>query len=44
MNPYSLTKLVGGLTISGNNITNYMYDIRDQRRFYSMQEGNENLT
>lgn len=44
MNPYSLTKLVGGLNISGNTVTNYMYDIRDQRRFYSMQEGNENLT
>lgn len=44
VNPYSLTKLVGGLTVTGDkNLINYMYDIRDQRRFYAIQEG-ENLT
>ena len=44
MNPYSLTKLVGGLDINGNNVENYMYDIRDQRRFYAMQNTNDNFT
>jgi hypothetical protein len=39
MNPYSLTKLVGSLDIDGSTGTatnNYMYDIRDQRRFYGI--------
>ena len=36
VNPYSLTKLMGGLELEGNNIINYMYDIRDQRRFYGL--------
>ena len=44
MNPYSLTKLVGGLSIHGNTAENYMYDIRDHRRFYAMQNSNDNFT
>jgi len=37
VNPYSLTKLVGGIKVTGGNkVENYMYDIRDQRRFYSI--------
>ena len=44
MNPYSLTKLVGGLVINGKTVENYMYDIRDQRRFYAMQNTNDNFT
>lgn len=37
MNPYCLTKLCGGLGESGSDDNpNYMYDIRDQRRFYDM--------
>lgn len=42
MNPYSITKLTGGLggiTLNGRYINvdnNYLYDIRDQRRFYSV--------
>lgn len=34
MNPYSLTKLTGGFSQEGQ--INYMYDIRDRRRFYGM--------
>lgn len=42
VNPYSLTKLVGGIKVTGGNqVENYMYDIRDQRRFYSIS-GNTN--
>lgn len=47
MNPYSITKLVGGLgSVSpgkkaGNN---YMYDIRDQRRFYDIYNDGESGT
>lgn len=38
MNPYSLTKLVGSLELDGpGSVTkNYMYDVRDQRRFYGL--------
>lgn len=43
VNPYSLTKLVGGIKVTGGNkVENYMYDIRDQRRFYSIQGNNTN--
>lgn len=34
MNPYSLTRLTGGFSQEGQ--INYMYDIRDRRRFYGM--------
>lgn len=34
MNPYSLTRLTGGFSQEGR--INYMYDIRDRRRFYGM--------
>jgi hypothetical protein len=49
MNPYSITKLVGSLDINGSDGTatnNYMYDIRDQRRFYglSVDSNNDYLT
>lgn len=41
MNPYSLTKLVGGIILQNDgNFVNYMYDIRDHRRFYAMQDNN----
>lgn len=40
VNPYTLTKLCGGLTKTGdqNNASfdNHMYDVRDNRRFYDM--------
>lgn len=37
MNNFSLTSLVGGLRIVPNEgIINYMYDIRDRRRFYGI--------
>lgn len=43
MNPYSLTKLVGGLSVEKDNkFINYMYDIRDQRRFYQWSDNNVN--
>lgn len=44
VNPYSLTKLVGGVLADrkSGTVKNYMYDIRDQRRFYDMQgEGSD---
>lgn len=47
VNPYSLTKLMGGLELEGdNNIINYLYDIRDHRRFYglSVDNGNDPLS
>jgi hypothetical protein len=47
MNPYSLTKLVGSFEApSGNNTIpqNYMYDIRDQRRFYSFTRADNDLS
>ena len=39
VNPYTLTQLCGGLVVGesspkGGKFENYMYDIRDQRRFY----------
>lgn len=37
MNPYTVTKLVGGLTNAGTNdstMQSHMYDIRDNKRFY----------
>ena len=34
VNPYSLTRLTGGFSNEGQ--INYMYDIRDRRRFYGM--------
>ena len=43
MNPYSITKLVGGLSVSGDNVINYMYDIRDHRRFYSPQSSEDDV-
>lgn len=37
MNPYALTKLAGGIDNPTNQIPdNYMYDIRDKRRFYGI--------
>lgn len=52
MNPYSITKLMGGLDEIENKKgelyttvkRNYMYDIRDQRRFYGQSvDGSTNL-
>lgn len=38
VNPYTLTKLCGGLTTSGSDeslqVENHLYDVRDKRRFY----------
>ena len=34
MNPYCVTRLVGGLTGSQGNFTSHLYDIRDSKRFY----------
>lgn len=37
MNPYSLTRLMGSLDINKeSDMMNYMYDIRDRRRFYDV--------
>ncbi len=37
VNPFSLTKLMGGLDdITENGAANYMFDIRDKRRFYGI--------
>lgn len=38
MNPYSITKLMGGISgvVPGESAINYMYDIRDRRRFYDL--------
>lgn len=47
MNPYSITKLVGSLNINDSAAANnYLYDVRDQRRFYgiSSQETNDVLS
>lgn len=43
VNPFSLTKLMGGLDdITENGAANYMFDIRDKRRFYGISvEGND---
>lgn len=44
VNPYSLTKLVGGIKVTGGTkVENYMYDIRDQRRFYSVSDNNNDV-
>lgn len=43
MNPYSLTKLVGSFEApasANDNPQNFMYDIRDSRRFYSYTGNN----
>lgn len=42
VNPYTITKLCGGLELSGGNVKNYMYDIRDQRRFYAVHGNSSN--
>lgn len=43
MNNYSLTSLVGGLTpVPGSGIINYMYDVRDRRRFYGISGADAN--
>lgn len=38
VNPYTLTKLCGGLTTTGSDdslqVENHLYDVRDKRRFY----------
>lgn len=38
VNPYTLTKLCGGLTTNGQDdslqVENHLYDVRDKRRFY----------
>lgn len=38
VNPYTLTKLCGGLTTTGTDdslqVENHLYDVRDKRRFY----------
>ena len=42
MNPYSLTRLVGSFDNPSSRTdvpTNYMYDIRDSRRFYGLTSG-----
>jgi len=54
VNPYTLTKLCGGLVkVKGNNdekgnnaieVENHMYDIRDSRRFYGNVIEGENNT
>ena len=43
VNPFSLTKLMGGLDdITENGAANYMFDIRDKRRFYGIAvKGND---
>lgn len=44
VNPYSLTKLIGGLdTIDKTGAENYMYDIRDKRRFYGLSVNDDIL-
>jgi len=44
VNPYSLTKLMGGLdSVSQTGAENYMYDIRDKRRFYGLSVDNDIL-
>jgi hypothetical protein len=35
MNPYSVTRLVGGITLGQNgSLRSNMYDVRDNKRFY----------
>lgn len=48
MNPYSLTRLVGSFSNIrdevGSTPRNYMYDIRDNRRYYGITDSNEHPT
>lgn len=37
MNPYCVTRLVGGLGKTGDKFRSYMYDVRDQKRFFDNQ-------
>lgn len=42
VNPYSITRLYGGLSMSGSSVTeNRLYDIRDQKRFYDVNVDSE---
>ena len=45
INPYSLTRLVGGIEYtSENDSKGFMYDIRDKRRFYDVIQENVDST
>ena len=47
MNPYSLTKLMGSFELSQGRDglpQNYMYDIRDTRRFYGISDDDQSVT
>lgn len=44
INPYSVTKLIGGIDKSNDGFINYMYDIRDQRRFYDVNGSSDILS
>lgn len=48
MNPYSLTRLVGSFSNikdeDGSTPRNYMYDIRDNRRYYGITDSNAHPT
>lgn len=50
VNPYTLTKLCGGLSTTGQDdslqVENHLYDVRDKRRFYdkSVQPDNDILS
>mgnify|MGYP000166514731 FL=1 len=48
MNPYSLTRLVGSFANIkdevGSTPRNYMYDIRDSRRYYGITDSTEHPT
>lgn len=43
MNPFTMTKLMGGITASAANADNYMYDVRDKRRFYDVNNTTEDV-
>ena len=36
INPYSVTKLMGGIDKGADGLITYLYDIRDRRRFYGI--------
>jgi hypothetical protein len=36
INPYSVTKLMGGIDKGSDGLITYLYDIRDRRRFYGI--------
>lgn len=36
INPYSVTKLMGGIDRGSDGLITYLYDIRDRRRFYGI--------